>query len=101
MLAFFRGIKPYIKASEPGIDWDSLTTRLDLPPTREEAEQLIGWIRSGELKPVLHAAFKLSDLHRAEDYFVSRGNNFLGKIVIVPDRQWADFGEPFALKETT
>jgi len=67
--------------------------------TREEAEQLIGWIRSGELKPVLHAAFKLSDLHRAEDYFVSRGNNFLGKIVIVPDSQWADFGEPFALKE--
>ena len=67
----------------------------------EEAEQLIDWIRSGELKPVLHAAFKLSDLHRAEDYFVSRGNNFLGKIVIVPDRQWADFGEPFALKETT
>jgi NADPH:quinone reductase-like Zn-dependent oxidoreductase len=69
--------------------------------TREEAEQLIDWIRSGELKPVLHAAFKLSDLHRAEDYFVSRGNNFLGKIVIVPDSQWADFGEPFALKETT
>ena len=68
--------------------------------TREEAEQLIDWIRSGELKPVLHAAFKLSDLHRAEDYFVSRGNNFLGKIVIVPDSQWADFGEPFALKET-
>ncbi len=67
--------------------------------TREEAEQLIDWIRSGELKPVLHAAFKLSDLHRAEDYFVSRGNNFLGKIVIVPDSQWADFGEPFALKE--
>ena len=58
--------------------------------TREEAEQLIGWIRSGELKPVLHAAFKLSDLHRAEDYFVSRGNNFLGKIVIVPDRQLCD-----------
>ena len=28
-------------------------------------------------------------------------NNFLGKIVIVPDRQWADFGEPFALEETT
>lgn len=68
--------------------------------TREEAQQLIDWIRSGELKPVLHAAFKLSDLHRAEDYFVSRGNNFLGKIVIVPDSQWADFGKPFALKET-
>ncbi len=66
--------------------------------TREEAEQLIGWIRSGELKPVLHGAFKLSDLHRAEDYFVSRGSNFLGKIVIVPDSQWQEHGAPFALQ---
>lgn len=39
MLAFFRGIKPFVKTEEPGIDWDSLTTRLNLPPTREEAEQ--------------------------------------------------------------
>jgi hypothetical protein len=39
MLAFFRGIKPFVKTEEPGIDWDSLTTRLDLPPNREEAEQ--------------------------------------------------------------
>ncbi|PRY70716.1 NADPH:quinone reductase-like Zn-dependent oxidoreductase [Halomonas ventosae] len=64
--------------------------------TREEAEQLIAWIRSGELKPVLHAAFKLSDLHQAERYFVSRGSNFLGKIVIVPDSQWDEHGAPFA-----
>lgn len=67
--------------------------------TREEAEQLIAWIRSGELKPVLHAAFKLSDLHRAEDYFVNRGSHYLGKIVIVPDAQWQDHGAPFALTE--
>ncbi|WP_089713242.1 zinc-binding dehydrogenase [Halomonas daqiaonensis] len=66
--------------------------------TREEAEQLIGWIRSGELKPVLHAAFRLSDLHQAERYFVSRDSNFLGKIVIVPDSQWDDHGAPFALE---
>ncbi|WP_133635041.1 alcohol dehydrogenase catalytic domain-containing protein [Halomonas ventosae] len=66
--------------------------------TREEAEQLIAWIRSGELKPVLHAAFKLSDLHQAERYFVSRGSNFLGKIVIVPDSQWDEHGAPFALE---
>ncbi|MGM0984072.1 MAG: zinc-binding dehydrogenase [Pseudomonadota bacterium] len=64
--------------------------------TREEAEQLIAWIRSGELKPVLHAAFKLSDLHQAERYFVSRDRNFLGKIVIVPDSQWDEHGAPFA-----
>ena len=57
--------------------------------TREEAEQLVAWIRSGELKPVLHAAFKLSDLHAAERYFVNRGSNYLGKIVLVPDAQWA------------
>ncbi|MDN7132906.1 zinc-binding dehydrogenase [Halomonas sp. MC140] len=66
--------------------------------TREEAEQLIAWIRSGELKPVLHAAFKLSELHAAERYFVNRGSNYLGKIVLVPDSQWASHGAPFALE---
>ncbi|WP_249975872.1 alcohol dehydrogenase catalytic domain-containing protein [Vreelandella olivaria] len=65
--------------------------------TREEAEQLIAWIRSGELKPVLHAAFKLSELHTAERYFVNRDSNYLGKIVIVPDAQWASHGAPLAL----
>ncbi|MCE8003163.1 alcohol dehydrogenase catalytic domain-containing protein [Billgrantia ethanolica] len=66
--------------------------------TREEAEQLIEWIRSGQLKPVLHAAFKLSELHEAERYFVNRGSNYLGKIVVVPDSQWAEHGAPFALE---
>ncbi|SDL16535.1 NADPH:quinone reductase [Modicisalibacter muralis] len=66
--------------------------------TRDEAEQLVAWIRSGQLKPVLHAAFKLSDLHDAENYFVDRGSNFLGKIVIVPDSQWQAHGAPFALE---
>ncbi|MFP4138583.1 MAG: alcohol dehydrogenase catalytic domain-containing protein [Halomonas sp.] len=65
--------------------------------TREEAEQLIAWIRAGELRPVLHAAFRLSELHAAERYFVSRDSDFLGKIVIVPDRQWEEHGAPFAL----
>ncbi|MGO1232486.1 MAG: zinc-binding dehydrogenase [Marinobacter sp.] len=66
--------------------------------TREEAGQLMTWIREGQLKPVLHGAFRLSDLHRAEDYFVNRGSNYLGKIVIVPDAQWQEHGEPFALE---
>jgi NADPH:quinone reductase-like Zn-dependent oxidoreductase len=65
--------------------------------TREEAEQLVDWIRSGQLKPVLHAAFRLSDLHEAETYFVNRGSDYLGKIVIVPDSQWDAHGAPFAL----
>lgn len=66
--------------------------------TREEADQLIDWIRAGDLKPVLHAAFKLSDLHRAEQYFMNRGSNYLGKIVIVPDAQWSEHGARFALE---
>lgn len=65
--------------------------------TREEAEQLIAWIREGTLKPVLHAAFPLSHLREAEEYFVHRGSNYLGKIVIVPDSQWETHGKPFAL----
>lgn len=69
--------------------------------TREEAEKLVAWIRSGELKPVLHAAFKLSDLHAAERYFVNRGSNYLGKIVLVPDAQWASHGAPFALENSS
>lgn len=69
--------------------------------TREEAEQLVEWIRSGLLKPVLHAAFKLSDLHAAERYFVNRGGNYLGKIVLVPDSQWASHGASFALENTS
>ncbi|MFC3282331.1 zinc-binding dehydrogenase [Litchfieldella rifensis] len=68
--------------------------------TRDEAEQLVEWIRSGQLKPVLHAAFKLSDLHEAETYFVNRSSNYLGKIVIVPDSQWQEHGAPYALEAT-
>ncbi|KGE78161.1 zinc-binding dehydrogenase [Halomonas salina] len=66
--------------------------------TREEAEQLMEWIRGGQLRPVLHAAFRLSDLHAAERYFVHRGSHYLGKIVIVPDAEWDEHGAPFALE---
>lgn len=66
--------------------------------TREEAEQLMAWIRGGQLKPVLHGAFRLSDLHQAEEYFVNRGSNYLGKIVIVPDSQWEEHGQSWSLE---
>ncbi|WP_148255123.1 zinc-binding dehydrogenase [Aidingimonas lacisalsi] len=69
--------------------------------TRQEADQLVDWIRDGRLKPVLHAAFRLSDLHTAERYFVERNRNYLGKIVIVPDSQWQTHGVPYALEGTT
>jgi len=66
--------------------------------TREEALQLVEWIRGGQLKPVLHGAFRLSELHQAERYFMNRGSNYLGKIVIVPDSQWEEYGEPWSLE---
>lgn len=66
--------------------------------TREEAEQLIAWIRGGQLKPVLHGAFRLSELHKAERYFMSRDSSYLGKIVIVPDSQWEAHGKSWALE---
>lgn len=65
--------------------------------TREEAEQLIAWIRSGDLRPVLHGAFKLSELHEAERYFMDRSSSYLGKIVVVPDAQWTEHGARYAL----
>ncbi|MEQ9546173.1 MAG: zinc-binding dehydrogenase [Marinobacter sp.] len=66
--------------------------------TREEAEQLVAWIRNGQLRPVLHGAFRLSELHQAERYFVNRGSNYLGKIVIVPDSQWEEHGKHWSLE---
>lgn len=65
--------------------------------TREEADQLMAWIRSGDLKPVLHGTFRLSDIHKAEDYFVNRGSDYIGKIAIVPDSEWQEHGENYAV----
>ncbi|MDX1694664.1 MAG: zinc-binding dehydrogenase [Ketobacteraceae bacterium] len=68
--------------------------------TRDEAAQLMEWIRQGELKPVLHGTFRLSDLHKAEHYFSeNRRSDYLGKIVIVPDSQWQVHGEEFAIAD--
>ncbi|SEA49555.1 NADPH:quinone reductase [Desulfuromusa kysingii] len=64
--------------------------------TRAEAEQLIEWIRSGQLTPVLHQTFRLSDIHNAENYFANRGGDYIGKIALVPDSQWEQYGAPFA-----
>lgn len=65
--------------------------------TRDEADQLIAWIRNGELRPILHGTFRLSEIHRAEDYFVNRDSSYLGKIALVPDAEWDRHGAPFAL----
>jgi NADPH:quinone reductase-like Zn-dependent oxidoreductase len=66
--------------------------------TREEAEQLVEWIRNEQLTPVLHGAFRLSELHQAERYFMNRNSHYLGKIVIVPDAQWEEHGKAWSLE---
>ncbi|MDA3807590.1 MAG: zinc-binding dehydrogenase [Thiomicrorhabdus sp.] len=45
--------------------------------TREEAEQLIEWIRCGQLSPVLHRTFRLSDIRNAEDCFASKSGDYI------------------------
>ncbi|WP_240200312.1 MULTISPECIES: zinc-binding dehydrogenase [Paracoccus] len=60
--------------------------------TRNEARQLIDWIRAGRLKPVLAGIMPLSRLHEAERIFVERGGDFVGKLVVVPDRIIAEQG---------
>ncbi len=64
--------------------------------TKKEAWELIEHIKDGRLKPVLHKTFKLSQLQDAEEYFVFRSSNFLGKIVIVPDSKWEQHGKPYS-----
>lgn len=64
---------------------------------RDEADRLVAWIRDGSLRPVLHGAFRLSDLRGAEAYFANRSANFVGKLAIVPDLEWSRHGERFAL----
>lgn len=64
--------------------------------TREEAERLIEWIRSGQLSPVLHRTFRLSDIHTAEKYFANKSADYIGKIALVPDSQWQQHGALFA-----
>ncbi|GGY35599.1 Zn-dependent oxidoreductase [Bacterioplanes sanyensis] len=67
--------------------------------TRAEARQLMHWIRQGDLKPVLHGTFPLSELHAAERYFASgRAQDYLGKLVIVPDSEWQQHGAPYAIQ---
>lgn len=58
--------------------------------TRAEARQLIGWIRDDRLRPVLAGIMPLSRLREAERLFVERGRDFIGKLVIVPDRVIAE-----------
>ena len=52
--------------------------------TRGEFRDLLGYIESGRLKPLLHATWPLSRFHDAQRAFMDKG--YIGKLVVMPDR---------------
>ena len=55
---------------------------------------MLGHIEAGRVRPVLAGTYRLSDFARAQRALMAKG--FVGKLVVVPDRGWAEFGAPFA-----
>jgi NADPH:quinone reductase-like Zn-dependent oxidoreductase len=54
--------------------------------TRAAVRRLIGYIEEGRIRALLGGLYRLSDLHRAQADFMSKG--FVGKLVVVPDAKW-------------
>lgn len=52
--------------------------------TRGEFRDLVGYIESGRLKPLLAGTWPLSRFHDAQRAFMEKG--FVGKLVVMPDR---------------
>ena len=52
--------------------------------TRQAFARLVGYIEAGKLEPNLFATYPLSDFHRAQTEFMSKG--YVGKLVVMPDR---------------
>lgn len=64
--------------------------------TRTAFRRLVGYIESGQLRPLLHATYPLSQFHRAQADFV--GKRFIGNLVVVPDAKWDEIGAPHATR---
>ncbi|MDN5598989.1 MAG: alcohol dehydrogenase family protein [Brachybacterium sp.] len=62
--------------------------------TRTAFRRLVGYIETGQIRPLLDRTFRLSDLHEAQRTFM--GKSYIGKLVVVPDRHWDSIGAPHA-----
>ena len=62
--------------------------------TRGAFARLIGYIETGKIRPLLSQVYKLSEIHRAHTEFMAK--KFVGKLVVVPDSRWDEFGAPHA-----
>jgi NADPH:quinone reductase-like Zn-dependent oxidoreductase len=61
--------------------------------TRTAFRRLVRYIEDGAIRPLLDRTFPLSEFHDAQTAFM--GKSYIGKLVVVPDRHWQEFGEPF------
>ncbi len=61
---------------------------------RSDFRRLLGYIESGAIQPLLHSTHRLSDFHAAQQAFMDK--DYVGKLVVVPDRHWETVGAPHA-----
>ncbi|MBS4101861.1 alcohol dehydrogenase family protein [Tsukamurella paurometabola] len=62
--------------------------------TRTAFRRLVGYIEAGAVRPLLHGTYRLSRLRDAQREFMAK--TYVGNLVVVPDRHWADVGAPHA-----
>ena len=62
--------------------------------TRAAFARLVRYIEEGKLDALLAGTYRLSNFHEAQRDFMSKG--FVGKLVVVPDAQWDEYGAPHA-----
>lgn len=60
--------------------------------TRAAFRQVLDYIESRSIKPLLSEVFPLSRFHDAQTVFISK--DFCGKLVVVPDRHYDSAGSP-------
>lgn len=62
--------------------------------TRTAFRRLKRYIERGDIKPLLHGTYRLSEFHRAQEDFMSKG--YIGNLVVVPDAKWDEIGAAHA-----
>ena len=61
---------------------------------RSDFKRLLDYVLSGQIKPLLHSTHRLSEFHQAQSIFMAK--DYIGKLVVVPDRHWDQVGLPHA-----
>ena len=62
--------------------------------TRGAFARLIQYIEAGKITAILDRTFPLSKIHQAQTAFMNK--EYVGKLVVVPDRHWEQVGAPYA-----